>query len=150
MKQEGTCQKPLKIGHRLSTNKYTGEKMIQDTCEILGNTGCAAFAFLYAIGQEPELLVKDFDNLVEKKILGSDATVLDYSRLAKFYGENVSVTWKSPDEYIPGQMYLGRWTRPGFNHFVVMKDDKVIFNPLKYSKCVECGTLTDIRVITIL
>lgn len=123
---------------------------IQDICKILGDTGCAAFAFLYSIGQEPELLVKDFPNLVEQKILGQDATVLDYSKLAKFYGENVSVTWKKPGEFISGQMYLGRWTRNGFNHFVTMKDDKVIFNPLEYSKCVECGTLTDIRVITIL
>lgn len=124
--------------------------MIQDVCEILGSTGCAAFSFLYAIGQEPEFLVKDFPNLVEQKILGPDATVLDYTKLAKFYGESVSVVWKKPNEYIPGQMYLGRWTRPGgFNHFVVMKDNKVIFNPLEYSKCVECGTLTDIRVITI-
>lgn len=123
--------------------------MIQDTCEILGNTGCAAFSFLYAIGREPELLVKDFDNLVEKKILGSDATVLDYGKLASFYGENVSVVWKKPDEYILGQMYLGRWTRPGHNHFVVMKDNKVVWNPLKYSKCVSEGQLSDIRVITI-
>ena len=123
--------------------------MIQDTCEILGNTGCAAFSFLYAIGSDPKLLIKDFDNLVAKKILGPDATVLDYSKLAKFYGENVSVIWKKPNEYIPGQMYLGRWTRAGYNHFVVMKDDKVIFNPLKYSKCVSEGQLSDIRVITI-
>src|SRR5574344_1098556 len=132
------------------TNVYEEKKMIQDVCKILGDTGCAAFAFLYAIGQEPELLVKDFDNLVEQKILGQDATVLDYSRLAKFYGENVSVTWKKSDAYIPGQMYLGRWTRPGgFNHFVVMKDDIVLWNPMKYSKCVSEGQLSDIRVITI-
>lgn len=124
--------------------------MIQDICEILGNTGCAAFSFLYAIGREPELLVKDFDILVEKKILASDATVLDYSKLAKFYGENVSVVWKKPGEYIPKQMYLGRWTRPGgHNHFVVMKDNTVLWNPLKYSKCVSEGQLSDIRVITI-
>ena len=95
------------------------------------------------------MLIKDFDNLVEKKILGPDATVLDYSKLAKFYGESVSVTWKKPDEYIPGQTYLGRWTRPGFNHFVVMKDNKVVWNPLKYSKCVSEGQLSDFRVITI-
>ena len=82
--------------------------MIQDTCEILGSTGCAAFSFLYAIGSDPKLLIKDFDNLVAKNILGPDATVLDYSKLAKFYGENVSVIWKKPNEYIPGQMYLGR------------------------------------------
>ena len=123
--------------------------MIQDTCEILGHTGCAAFSFLWALGIEPELLIKDFDILVSKKILGPDATVLDYSKLAKFYGENVLVVWKKPDEYIPGQMYLGRWTRPGFNHFVVMKDNKVVWNPMKYSKCVSEGQLSDIRVITI-
>ena len=123
--------------------------MIQDTCEILGNTGCAAFSFLYAIGGDPFLLIKDFDILVEKKILGSDATVLDYSRLAKFYGESVSVVWRKPGEFIPGQMYLGRWTRPGYNHFVVMKDNEVVWNPLEYSKCVSEGKLSDIRVITI-
>lgn len=123
---------------------------IQDICHILGDTGCAAFSFMFAIGRDPELLIKDFCTLVDNKILAKDATIQDYSKLAKFYGENVSVTWKKPGEFIPGQMYLGRWTRNGFNHFVTMKDDKVIFNPLEYSKCVECGTLTDIRVITIL
>ena len=123
--------------------------MIQDTCEILGSTGCAVFSFLYAIGQEPELLIKDFGTLVDNKILAKDATVLDYSKLAKFYGENVSVVWRKPGEFIPGQMYLGRWTRPGFNHFVVMKDNKVVWNPMKYSKCVSEGQLSDIRVITI-
>ena len=55
--------------------------MIQDVCKILGDTGCAVFSFLYAIGQEPELLLKDFDNLVAQKIIGLDATVLDYSKL---------------------------------------------------------------------
>lgn len=123
--------------------------MIQDSCLTLGHTGCAAFSFLWALGIEPELLIKDFDKLVDQKILGTDATVLDYSRLAKFYGENVSVVWKKPDAYIPGQMYLGRWTRAGYNHFVVMKDNKVVWNPMKYSKCVSDGQLSDIRVITI-
>src|SRR5574344_643443 len=47
--------------------------MIQDSCLTLGHTGCAAFSFLWALGIEPELLIKDFDKLVDQKILGTDA-----------------------------------------------------------------------------
>ena len=120
---------------------------IQSICSVLGDTGCCLFSFIYAIGIEPAIVLKDFNELVDKKIIAPDATVLDYIKLGKFYNYNCSVSYESPDKYIKDVPYLGRWVRPGYNHFVVMKNRNVIWNPLDYSKCVAEGTLADIRVI---
>ena len=120
---------------------------IQSICSVLGNTGCCLFSFIYAIGIEPAIVLKDFNELVDKKIIAPDATVLDYNKLGKFYNYNCSVSYESPYKYIKDVPYLGRFVRNNFNHFVVMKNGNVIWNPLDNSKCVSEGTLTDIRVI---
>ena len=123
---------------------------IQDACKVLGESGCAGFAFMYVIGKDPLLLVKDLGTLIDKNIIAKNATIKDYVGLAKFYPVNASVTSKKPDEYVGGQMYLGHFKRNGYEHFVAMKDGKVVFNSLEYSYCVELGELADIRVVTIL
>lgn len=120
---------------------------IQSICSVLGNTGCCLFSFIYAIGIEPSIVLKDFNELVDKKIIGPDATVLDYSKLGKFYNYNCIIKNDKPDNYIKDVLYLGRWTRGNYNHFVAMKNGNVIWNPLDYSKCVSEGKLADIRVI---
>jgi len=120
---------------------------IQTTCSTLGETGCCLFSFLYALGLDPALAVGDFGVLVHDGCIASDCTIQDYKKLALHYGHHVDVQWKKPDEYIPGAMYLGRWVRGAYNHFVVMKDGKVVWNPLDHSKCVDEGVLKDIRVV---
>ena len=120
---------------------------VQSVCSVLGDTGCCLFSFIYAIGKDPSLVLKDFNDLVNNNIIASDATVQNYTKLGAFYSYNCSVSYEKPDKYIKDVPYLGRWVRPGYNHFVVMKNGKVIWNPLDYSKCVAEGTLADIRVI---
>lgn len=122
---------------------------VQSICNVLGTTGCCLFSFMYAIGKDPSVVLKDFNELVNNNIIASDATVLNYSKLGTFYGYNCSVSHEAPDKYIKDVLYLGRWIRSGHNHFVAMKNGKVIWNPLDYSKCVAEGTLSDIRVIHI-
>ena len=120
---------------------------IQSICSSLGETGCCLFSFLYSIGVDPLLAVRDFDALVSSGAVAKDCTVQDYSKVALHYGHRVDVQWKKPDEYIHGAMYLGKWSRGAYSHFVVMKDGKVVWNPLDHSKCVDEGVLKDIRVV---
>jgi len=120
---------------------------IQSICETLGDYGCATFSFLYAIGIDPFIIIKDFNDLVRLNLLSLDATIQDYDKLAAYYGKKVHVYHDEPGNFIKDKLYLGRFVRYDFNHFVVMKNNSVIWNPLDYSKCVEQGTLKDIRVI---
>lgn len=121
--------------------------MIQTTCEKIGESGCALLSFLYAIGVDPILAIIDYDDLVKNGLIATDCTIQDYVKLAKYKGKSVDVVWTKPSNYIKDKMYLGRWTRNGYNHFVVMKNGKVFWNPLDVSKCVNEGTLESIRVI---
>jgi len=122
--------------------------MIQTTCEKIGESGCCLLSFLYAIGVDPILAIIDYDDLVKNKLIATDCTIQDYVKLAKYFKVACSIMYSSNTlAYIKDKMYLGRWTRNGYNHFVVMKNGKVIWNPLDVSKCVNEGTLSDIRVI---
>jgi len=122
--------------------------MIQTTCEKIGESGCCLLSFLYAIGVDPILAIIDYDDLVKNGLIATDCTIQDYAKLAKYFKVECSIMYSSNTlAYIKDKMYLGRWTRNGYNHFVVMKNGKVIWNPLDVSKCVNEGTLSDIRVI---
>ena len=122
--------------------------MIQTTCEKIGESGCCLLSFLYAIGVDPILAIIDYDDLVKNGLIATDCTIQDYVKLAKYFKVDCSLIYSSNTlAYIKDKMYLGRWTRNGYNHFVVMKNGKVIWNPLDVSKCVNEGTLSDIRVI---
>ena len=122
--------------------------MIQTTCEKIGESGCCLLSFLYAIGVDPILAIIDYDDLVKNGLIATDCTIQDYAKLAKYFKVECSLMYSSNTlAYIKDKMYLGRWTRNGYNHFVVMKNGKVIWNPLDVSKCVNEGTLSDIRVI---
>ena len=122
--------------------------MIQTTCEKIGESGCCLLSFLYAIGVDPILAIIDYDDLVKNGLIATDCTIQDYVKLAKYFKVECSLMYSSNTlAYIKDKMYLGRWTRNGYNHFVVMKNGKVIWNPLDVSKCVNEGTLSDIRVI---
>ena len=125
--------------------------MIQTTCEKIGESGCCLLSFLYAIGVDPILAIVDYDDLVKNGLIATDCTIQDYVKLAKYFKVECSLMYSSNTlAYIKDKMYLGRWTRNGYNHFVVMKNGKVIWNPLDYSKCVNEGTLSDIRVIKVI
>ena len=122
--------------------------MIQTTCEKIGESGCCLLSFLYAIGVDPILAIIDYDDLVKNGLIATDCTIQDYVKLAKYFKVACSIMYSSNTlAYIKDKMYLGRWTRNGYNHFVVMKNGKVVWNPLDVSKCVNEGTLSDIRVI---
>src|SRR5574344_309453 len=120
---------------------------IQSICSILGETGCCLFSFLYAIGKDPCLALKDFNDLVNKGLIASDATVQNYTKLGEYYNHKCEVVYANPEKYEKDKLYLGRWTRPGHNHFEKKKNGKVIWSSLDYSKCVEQGVLSDIRII---
>ena len=122
--------------------------MIQTACEKIGESGCALLSFLYAIGVDPILAIIDYDDLVKNGLIAKDCTIQDYVKLAKYYKVDCTVMHSSNTiAYVKDKMYLGRWCRNGYNHFVVMKNGKVFWNPLDKSHCVDEGTLSDIRVI---
>lgn len=127
--------------------------MIQDTCKVLGDSGCNLFSFYYCLGLDPSEVLKDFPTLVKNKFILPDCTIIDYVGLAKLKGKFVDVVWTSPQNYIEDVPYLGRWERTDskvnkIHHFVAMKNEKVIFNSLDTSRCVNEGKLVDIRKIS--
>lgn len=48
----------------------------------------------------------------------------------------------------PNEVYVGYWERDSFGHFVVMRNNKVLWNSLETSKCVSMGKCTSIRVFS--
>ena len=127
--------------------------MIQDDCTTLGEYGCNLFSFYYCLGLDTSEVLKDFHTLIENKFIMKDCTITNYDGLAKYKGKFVDVVWTKPSNYIKDVPYIGRFERINSNgekihHFVAMKNEKVIFNSLDVSHCVNEGKLVDIRKIT--
>lgn len=126
--------------------------MIQDTCKVLGDSGCNLFSYYVCLGLDPADVLKDYDSLVKDKLILSDCTIKDYNGLAKLKGKFVDVQWAYPKDYIQDTPYIGRWERVNdkgekIHHFVAMKNGKIIFNSMDTSRCVNEGYLVDIRRI---
>lgn len=120
---------------------------LQNKLLAMGNSGCLCMCYLYSIGIDPEELVRNYDRLVELKIIQEDCFVNDGEAFLKFFGskkkiQRVDVSNKSYNQYIACYQ-VGTKT-----HFVVVdKNDNVIYNPYKGSSILANGVVVGKRVL---
>ena len=121
--------------------------MIQDTLLSLGESGCLLLCYAELANIKVEDIIKDFDRLVLNDIIRSDCFVKDADKLLQFYNKNGRVE-KEYIQNIKDEKYIASWEYNGKNHFVIMQNEKVIYNTLAFSHCVKYGTINKIvRVI---
>lgn len=124
---------------------------IQSICEALGNYGCLAFCYMYIKGIPFTKLIENFDKLVSEGIIDKECTVLLPDKFYSFFGisAHVSSSYTPPEN----KLYVAKWEKGGYEHFVVMMAGKVVFNPLDYSHCVSEGKIAQVlpyRIVEVL
>ena len=110
---------------------------IQTICKNLGESGCLAFCDLFLIGIDEIELIKNFNRLVSRGILGKDCYVIDHNALINFFGCHGN--YAKSDKIPKDKYYIANYEYMGKNHFVVELNGTIIYNSLDYSKCVSFG-----------
>ncbi len=121
---------------------------VQTKLKNIGDYGCLCFCYLYAIGVQPEELLKHYEDLIQQNIIDEECFVKDgYAFCKYFLNKDVKIIFTSVDnkQY---DKYISNFTYNGKNHFVVTdRDDNVLFNSLEHSVCVEKGRISGKRVV---
>ena len=114
---------------------------IQDVLLALGKEGCLLLDYAELASIPVTDIILNFDKLVYYKIIRKDCFVLDADKLMKFFGKPYRVKKVNVTEVQKGQKYIALWENDSNGHFVVMQDDKVVYNTLEKSFCVNYGTM---------
>lgn len=121
---------------------------IQTKLKNIGDYGCLCFCYLYMIGIPPESLIEHYEDLIQQGIIDNECFVKDGFAFCKYFlKRDVKIIFTSVDnkQY---DKYISNFTYNGKNHFVVTdKDDKVLFNSLDHSICVEKGRISGKRTV---
>lgn len=122
--------------------------MVQDTLLSLGEGGCLLLCYSKLADIELNNIIQDFDKLVLNDVISFDCYVKDADKLLSFYNKNGRVKKVNISDVKENQKYIASWEYNGNNHFVIMQNDKVIYNTLSFSKCVKYGKMNKVvRVI---
>lgn len=113
----------------------------------IGNYGCLCFCYLYMLGIDPEQFLFHYADLVEKKIIEKDCYVNDGNAFLKYFGSDKKVKFVSSSDKMYDR-YIARFNYLAEGHFVVVdKNDRVIYNSLEDSICVNRGRLVEKRTL---
>lgn len=124
---------------------------VQDLAASIGAGGCLFFCYLYCSGaytSESDALKKAAE-AIENGTIEKDCTVSHPERI--FYenaGRRVRILRKkisSLDEI--KEKTPVNFVNGNFNHWVVVENGKIVFNPLEKSVCVAKGKPTEARII---
>ena len=114
---------------------------------------CCAFSLIYWLGIDCEdvdaiMLVSD---LMNHKALDVDCTVIWSLCIKRLTGRELLSLEKKKITTIKNikEKTIVKFSRGAYSHFVVVENGKVVFNSLKYSKCVSEGKPTEARIIKI-
>lgn len=145
----------------LETHPQTDAKTLADYYTQVYNGGCLALCYLFilmggAVASEEELLNAVID-LLKDGTLGRDCFVKDFGKIDDYVQSLLpqevrakhKIEWRATKEEVEGlsiAKYKADSCREG--HWVVLKDGKVYFNPLKKSINVDEGKIIEQRVIT--
>lgn len=110
--------------------------------------------YIYAVGIKATELqyIELVNDAIEEKIIGADCTVIDAQKYCHWLtNKNYSVTKKEITSIKEiKETTPVRYDYNGKSHWVVVKNGKIIFNPLKKSVCVENGIPTTARIIKVM
>ena len=114
---------------------------------------CCAFSLIYWLGidcsdVEAVMLVSD---LMKHNALDVDCTVIWSLCIKQLTGREMLSLEKKSITTIKNikEKTIVKFTNGKFSHWVVVENGKVVFNSLKYSKCVSEGKPTEARIIKI-
>ncbi len=111
---------------------------LQSVCEKIGQNGCLILCDCYIAHINPIEAIEKFSALVDEKIVREDCYVLNHEKLIYFLsGRRINyIRTNMPPENC---LYISNWVYNKNNHFVVMKNNQIVWNPLDYSVCVNKG-----------
>ena len=114
---------------------------------------CCAFTLIYWLGidcsdVDAVMLVSD---LMNHKALDVDCTVIWSLCIKQITGREMLSLEKKKITTIKNikERTIVKYSRGKNSHWVVVEDGRVVFNSLKYSRCVEEGVPTESRIIKI-
>lgn len=114
---------------------------------------CCAFSLIYWLGIDCSdvdaiMLVSD---LMNNKALDPDCTVYWGECIKQLTGREMESLEKVQTKDIKKikEKTIVKFSNGGYSHWVVVENGKVVFNSLKYSKCVSEGKPTEARIIKI-
>lgn len=122
-------------------------KQVQDKIKELADGLCLALCYceLWSIKDDGDKL-KIIAEAVRQGYVEWDGTVKNPIGLAKLCGRMEIKDIKNAFTYDEHDTVVANFTFNGFNHFVLVKDGKVVWNSLEHSKCVENGKIESYRV----
>lgn len=123
---------------------------IQKKCLSLGKYGCLLFCYAF-VGEIDELrIITSFNLLRKSNIIDDECFIKSADKLYEFFRVPASVRKATPEEAPRNLPYVAYWkaseTKEG--HFVVMKNNKVIYDPNGQSINVAKGKVESIRIVT--
>lgn len=139
---------PQTLAIKLS-EKFPDKKLIN-----ISKYGCCAFVLLWCLGIEPDddaeaiLILSD---LIEKKKIKEDCTVKWVEAVEYLTGRTVTAIDFNKIKVIGNirERTPVRFDYGKNSHWVGVENGIVVFNPLKYSNCVENGCPAESRVLHI-
>lgn len=114
---------------------------------------CCAFSLIYWLGidcsdVDAVMLVSD---LMKHNALDVDCTVIWSLCIKQLTGREMESLEKVQIKDLKKikEKTIVKFSNGGYSHWVVAENGKVVFNSLKYSKCVSEGKPTEARIIKI-
>jgi hypothetical protein len=114
---------------------------------------CCAFSLIYWLGidcsdVDAVMLVSD---LMKHNALDPDCTVYWAECIKQLTGREMESLEKVQIKDLKKikEKTIVKFSNGGYSHWVVAENGKVVFNSLKYSKCVSDGKPTEARIIKI-
>lgn len=130
---------------------------IQNFCKSVGNGGCLAMCYIKAALPDatPTMIFTALWTVAEKGIVdAADACyVKDAVKLMNTINpsKRYSVTKQkiSSLSQLDGKLAAVNFKNGNFNHWVLVENNKIIFDSLEDSQCVKYGTPVDARIIEV-
>ena len=121
--------------------------MIQDKIKQLSDGLCLALCYteLWGIKNDGDKL-KIISEAVRQGYVQWDGTVKNPIGLAKLCGRTEIKDIKKVSTYDGNDTVVANFAYNGYNHFVLVKSGKVVWNSLDHSKCVDSGKIESYRI----
>ena len=118
--------------------------------ETIHKHGCCAFVLLWCLGIEPEDLnaIELVSDMIDAKVIESDCTV-HWKEAVKFLtGREITIQFQDIKDILKiKERPPVRYDYKGKCHWVGVERGMIVFNPLKFSQCVNYGRPVTARII---
>lgn len=115
---------------------------IQNKLKNISENGCLLFCYAYVMGLKEKEVIEKYEDWVKLKLINPDCYVMDGDKLINYMGCCELFTKYKIKSGVSGKgLYIACYELNFKNHFVVMKNDNIIYNSLDNSVCVSKGKL---------